>query len=159
MYSLLFELPTKHRLTQTISSRTTHEGPFSICIEGGMTSSVYGCEADGRKHHTKMEALLDEAHGTFSLLLTVKPDFRLRDIFNRPGGATQTLAADLSVEDAQKALAAFEERCEAQKLPLKEGPLVLNNHYSHLKTLRDDSPPQTPRFASARAVLDQLKPR
>lgn len=157
MYSVLYSLPPDHYLTRCVRGTKNKEN-FDIAIEAPMTSMIYKSEAENRPHRIFMEAVLDEAHGSFSLVLSVKPHFRLRDIFAAKGGVQQVIAAGLPLDRARNALAAFETRCSQENLPVAEAPSNLASHHSFAKELRHHKPVTIPSYPTARALLDKLKP-
>ena len=160
-FVISFKLPKEHNFARAINYATRKEDQdIDYVADGKLVSSLFKCDVGGRAYTTQMVATMDEKTGRFDVALSLQQTWALRDTFNGKNRAQLYPAGrDLPVEQAVALLQDFEQGCAAHNLPVKEGRLVIIEHFANLGEVQDRRPKPVVPFRDIKDVVDTFKPR
>lgn len=160
-FVISFKLPKEHNFARAINHATRKdEQEINYVADGKLVSSLFKCDVGGRAYTTQMVATMDEKTGRFDVALSLQQTWSLRDVFNGKNRAQLYPAgSNLAVEQAVAILKDFEQGCEARHLPVKEGRLVIIEHYANLGEVQDRRVVPAAPFRDVKDVIDTFKPR
>ena len=160
-FVISFKLPKEHNFARALNYATRKDDQeIDYVADGKLVSSLFKCDVGGRAYTTQMIATMNERNGRFDVALSLRQTWALRDAFNgRNRAQLYPAGSDLPVEKAVALLQEFEQGCMARNLPVKEGRLVIIEHFANLGEVQDRRPKPAVPFRDIKDVVDTFKPR